>query len=76
MKFFQSMKSKAVVVAGLALALAQPSMAQVAETDMTAIKTSITGAVGDLTTIGVAVLTGMVGFWAVRVIGKKFGWWA
>lgn len=40
-----------------------------------AVTTAITDAGADLVTVGTAVITAMVGFWALAKIGKKMGWW-
>lgn len=35
----------------------------------------ITGAGADLVTAGTAVVVAMIGFWAIRKVGQKLGFW-
>ena len=39
------------------------------------IETAIEGAGADLVTAGTAVLVAMIGFWAIKKVGTKLGFW-
>lgn len=36
---------------------------------------ALTTAGADLVTVGVALVTVMLGFWSIRKLGQKMGWW-
>lgn len=57
----------------LPVLLAIPLMAQAAVP--TEVTDAITTAGADLVTVATAVLTALVGFWALAKVGKKMGWW-
>lgn len=39
------------------------------------VEAGITGAGADLVTAGTAVVVAMIGFWAIRKVGQKLGFW-
>lgn len=39
------------------------------------VEAGITGAGDDLVTAGTAVVVAMIGFWAIRKVGQKLGFW-
>lgn len=39
------------------------------------VESAITGAGADLVTAGTAVVLAMIGFWAIRKVGQKLGFW-
>lgn len=41
----------------------------------TGIESAITGAGADLVTAGTAVVVAMIGFWAIKKVGTKLGFW-
>lgn len=41
----------------------------------TGVEAGITGAGADLVTAGTAVVVAMIGFWAIRKVGQKLGFW-
>lgn len=41
-----------------------------------AVNTKITESGDMLVEAGTAVIVALVGFWAIRALGKKMGWWA
>ena len=68
---FQSLKTKAALVVASVPTLVVSAHAALPNGVTTAIE-----AVGtDLETAATAILTAMIGFWALRKLGSKMGWW-
>lgn len=68
---FKQVKKYGAGVAALPLVLAGSAHAALPA----GIETAIEGAGTDLVTAGTAVVVAMIGFWAIRVVGRKLGFW-
>ena len=69
---FQKLKSKAVALVAVPLTTLSVS----AYAALPAGVTEAINSVGtDLETAATAILTAMIGFWSLRKLGSKMGWW-
>jgi hypothetical protein len=57
-------------------ALVSAGMASAQSAVPAAVQTKITESGDMLVEAGTAVIVALVGFWAIRALGKKMGWWA
>ena len=69
---FKQVKKYGAVVAAAPLALAGSAYAALPA----GVEDSIQTAGADLVTAGTAVVVAMIGFWAIRAVGRKLGFWA
>lgn len=69
---FQKLKSKAV--AFVAVPLTTLSVSAYAALP-SGVNEAINSVGTDLETAATAILTAMIGFWALRKLGSKMGWW-
>lgn len=67
----QHMKTRLLAIPALVLTTVGAAHAAVPA----AVNTAIGEAGTDLVTVATAVITALVGFWALAKIGKKMGWW-